>query len=119
MGGPLPELAEAEALAQVEEKFDFQVVLDREDTNEKIGLTYKADPTTGHLVVSGVKPQGLAAEHNWTMRQFPRESALYQQQLTVGDRIVSVNGERNQDAKKRELLESLMVLLIVQRWPPS
>mmetsp|Transcript_57672 Transcript_57672/g.159517 ORF Transcript_57672/g.159517 Transcript_57672/m.159517 type:complete len:157 (+) Transcript_57672:49-519(+) len=101
----------------VETTWEFQVVLERQTTEDKFGITYRIAPDQTSLLVQTVKPSGICAKHNWEMQHFPVESQLHQQQVVVNDIITVVNGQNQPDAMKQELINSLEVHLHVRRLP--
>mmetsp|Transcript_20955 Transcript_20955/g.66121 ORF Transcript_20955/g.66121 Transcript_20955/m.66121 type:complete len:216 (-) Transcript_20955:105-752(-) len=107
-------------VAPVSHPLHFQVVLTRPTTQEKFGITYRVvsdGAESSRLAVQTVKPTGICARHNWEMRHFPHETSLHHQQVMLNDEILVVNGKRDPNDMKTELMNALVVHLHVKRLP--
>mmetsp|Transcript_24197 Transcript_24197/g.53678 ORF Transcript_24197/g.53678 Transcript_24197/m.53678 type:complete len:151 (-) Transcript_24197:122-574(-) len=91
---------------------EFQVVLERSE-EQRYGIVYT--PIESYLVVLSIKESGACDGHNREMRRFPRESELYQQQITPGDEILMVSDASTPDTMKAKLMQDRTVHLRVRR----
>jgi len=94
--------------------FEIQVVLERDSLEQKYGIVYQVTQDK-RIIITAIKDSGVCFQYNAGMRRFPPDSPLYSHQVLPDDEILVVNGEREADNVKQELLSANLVHIRILR----
>jgi len=102
--------------ATTRQPFEFQAVLQRDSLEDKYGIVYQVTQDK-RIIITAIKDSGMCAQYNAGMRRFPPDSPLHSHQVLPHDEILVVNGEKEADNIKQELLSAHLVHILVRRLP--